>query len=64
MTATLQINTSGAWRNVLTFELAREAEIVEACRYLAREAPEAKWCIIRHAEGRRYFLFTRKRPCT
>ena len=63
MTATLQVNTHGAWRNVLTFDLAREAEVVEACRHLARAVPETKWCIL-YADGRREFLFTRKRPCT
>lgn len=63
MTATLQINTNGAWRNLFAFDLARKAEVVEACRFLAREAPESKWCIL-HADFSREFLFTRKRPCT
>lgn len=55
MNATLQVNTHGAWRNVLKFELQREAAVIEALKTLARVVPEAKWCIV-YADGRKNWL--------
>lgn len=61
MTCTLQINTHGAWRNVLAFEAEREAEIIVALKPLARAVPLAGWCVL-YADGRRNWLLPRAKP--
>jgi hypothetical protein len=53
---TLQINTSGAWRHLLTFAPARRAEILAAAAALAGTLGDrTKWSIL-HPEGRREWL--------
>lgn len=53
---TLQINTSGAWRNLLRFEPARRADVLRATRIFAGVlGEEAKWCIV-DADGKREWL--------
>lgn len=52
----LQINTAGAWKNVVTFDAARRAEVVKAVGNLAGILGDgARWCIL-HEGGRREWL--------
>lgn len=55
MTCTLQINTHGAWRNVLAFEAERQADILRALKPLARAVPRAKWSVLQ-ADGYRSWV--------
>lgn len=53
---TLQINTTGAWRNVLQFEPARRGEVVKAAAGLASAAgSDVSWSLL-HANGKREWL--------
>lgn len=55
-TLTLQINTTGAWRSVVSFEASRRREVARAIRHLARVLdPSPKWCFL-SADGRREWL--------
>ncbi|TAM72339.1 hypothetical protein EPN44_16115 [bacterium] len=55
-TCMLQINTGGAWRNVLTFDPARRAEILASVALLANTlGASAKWCL-HHPDGKREWL--------
>ena len=52
----LQINTSGAWRNVVEFDAARKAEVVRAARILGGILGDsASWSIVRD-DGKREWL--------
>jgi hypothetical protein len=53
---TLQINTKGAWRNVLDFEARSRGDIVAGLKPLARVLGDAaKWSVL-HDDGRREWL--------
>jgi hypothetical protein len=53
---TLQINTSGAWKNVMTFAPGRRAEVLRGLRLFAGIlGPSAKWCLLRE-DGSREWL--------
>ena len=49
---TLQVNSSGAWKNVLTFDCARMPDARAAVKLLASAAPGAKFCFL-HPNGHR-----------
>ncbi|MGA7438607.1 MAG: hypothetical protein WBW32_10840 [Luteibacter sp.] len=52
---TLQVNTAGAWRNVLTFASHRAPAMREAVKALQAAADTtAKWCFL--DDGRREWL--------
>lgn len=52
----LQVNTSGSWRNVLTFAAAQRAAIVAGLAGLATTLGDATtWCL-HHPDGRREWL--------
>lgn len=52
----VQINTSGAWRDVLTFEAPRQAEVVAALAALAAAIEHrASFCLV-HEGGKREWL--------
>lgn len=52
----LQVNTSGSWRNVLTFEPAQREQILAGLAGLAIVLGDAtRWCL-HHADGRREWL--------
>lgn len=52
---TLQVNTAGAWRNVLTFASHRAPAIREAVKGLQSAAgPAVKWCFL--DDGHREWL--------
>ena len=54
---TLQVNTSGAWKNCGTFSAARRGEVLAAVRPLANIMGEtASWCLL-HGNGEREYLF-------
>ncbi len=54
---TLQVNTTGAWKNCGTFDAARRNEVLAAVRPLANIMGEsASWCLLRD-NGKREFLF-------
>lgn len=50
----LQVNTSGAWRNVCEFGSDRYAEVKRAVEYIA-PLTDADWCIVDSA-GRREWI--------
>ena len=53
---TLQVNTSGAWRNVLDFEVARKPEVVAAVNALFDAVDHrASFCLV-HPNNRREWL--------
>lgn len=53
---TLQINTAGSWRNVLSFEPARRDEILGGLAALAGVLGKgARWCLLRQ-DGKREWL--------
>ena len=53
---TLQVNTSGAWKNVVDFDLTRYAEVVAAVDKLAFAiGTHARWCLL-YANGTREWL--------
>lgn len=53
---TLQINTSGAWKNVVKFDARRKAEVVKAAAVLSSALGEdTSWCLL-HESGRREWL--------
>ena len=52
--AILQINTTGAWRNVVSFPPEREAEVVAALAPLAAVLRQAQWCILRENNTRHW----------
>lgn len=55
----LQINTSGAWRNVIEFDIQWRSALLEAlvpfARELAKTGTPATWCIV-HDDGHREWL--------
>jgi len=54
----LQVNTSGSWRNVLTFAPARRTEILASLAPLANTLGDnTTWCI-HHPDGKREWLHT------
>lgn len=53
---TLQINTSGAWKNLLTFAPKRRDEVLRATAVLAGVLGESTtWCLV-HPDGKREWL--------
>lgn len=55
-TCMLQVNTSGSWRNVLTFDPARRDEILAGLAGLANTLGDsAKWCL-HHPDSKREWL--------
>lgn len=55
---TLQVNTRGAWRNLMEFDEARLAEVRRAVGEFARVmGADAKWCFV-HPDGHREWLET------
>ncbi|UJM85291.1 hypothetical protein [Rhodanobacter denitrificans] len=55
-TCMLQVNTSGAWRNVLTFDPAQRAAIVAGLAGLANTlGDDTTWCL-HHPDGKREWL--------
>ncbi|MGS1014083.1 hypothetical protein ACVCL0_09180 [Rhodanobacter sp. UC4450_H17] len=55
-TCMLQVNTSGSWRNVLTFDPAQRAEIVASLATLATTlGDDTTWCL-HHPDGKREWL--------
>ncbi|HCZ48403.1 MAG TPA: hypothetical protein DCZ11_05315 [Gammaproteobacteria bacterium] len=51
----LQINTTGAWRNVLAFPAPATDQVLRAVRILAAVAPSAKWCVL-DGDGHRSWI--------
>ncbi|MEI7036469.1 hypothetical protein [Fulvimonas yonginensis] len=52
----LQVNTSGAWRNVLAFEADRRDQVLAGLSALAGVLGDsAQWCLL-HPNGRREWL--------
>lgn len=53
----LQINTSGAWRNVVDFQADRRDAVLRALPELARAVGDdnARWCVVDDA-GKRDWL--------
>ena len=53
----LQVNTSGAWRNVVDFPDERRDAVLHALPELARAIDDdnARWCIV-DADGKRDWL--------
>lgn len=51
----LQVNTTGAWRNVVTFDAVHKPKVAYAVGILAATAPHAKWCILGD-DGKRDWL--------
>lgn len=67
-TCMLQVNTSGSWRNVLTFEPAQRAAILAGVAELANVLGDTTtWCL-HHPDGKREWLhaedFAQWRPIT
>lgn len=53
---TLQINTSGSWKNMLTFKPKQRTQILRALRVFAGVLGDrANWCLL-HADGKREWL--------
>lgn len=50
----LQINTTGAWRNVLAFPPGATDQVLRAVRILAAVSPDAKWCVLDGDDRRRW----------
>lgn len=50
----LQINTSGAWKNVVEFDAARTHEVEDAAASLARALGGAKLAVLDDDGTRRY----------
>lgn len=50
----LQINTTGAWKNVLEFDNTRAAEVEDAAASLSRAAGGLKLAILDDDGARRY----------
>lgn len=59
----LQINTAGAWKNVVAFEAAKEREVESAVHRLAGAVPDAKWCVVDDLGNRRWLSTPAKRTC-
>lgn len=55
MTHQLQVNTAGAWRNVVRFEAAYRPKVIEAVALLSSAVPDATWCIV-HPDGNREWI--------
>lgn len=52
----LQVNTSGAWRDVIEFDdTADAADVAFAAGLLQSAAPDSKWCLVTD-DGRRIWL--------
>ena len=51
----LQVNTAGAWRNVLSFERSDRHRVIQAIAILSSVAPRASWCLV-HANGEREWI--------
>lgn len=53
---TLQINTSGSWKNMLTFAPERRAQVLRALRVFAGVLGDrVRWCLL-YADGKREWL--------
>jgi hypothetical protein len=52
---TLQVNTSGSWRNVIEFDAERRARVVLALHMLSRELGGARFCLLL-PDGKREWL--------
>lgn len=51
----LQVNTSGAWKDVVRFEPTRKAEVIEAVRVLQKALGEhTKWCVVDETGNREW----------
>jgi hypothetical protein len=55
VTHQLQVNTAGAWRNVVRFEAAMRPKVIEAVAVLSSAVPDATWCIV-HPDGKREWI--------
>ena len=53
----LQVNTNGAWKNVVEFDAARRTEVIEALQVLrdALREDDPKWCLLSDS-GKREWL--------
>lgn len=59
----LQVNTSGAWRNVVDFDKARKQEVVDAVRSLdAALGERVKWCLVQDDDSREWLNLRAPRP--
>jgi hypothetical protein len=53
----LQVNTSGAWRNVVEFDAADRPKMVAALIPIAKLVPQAKWCLLDERGQREWLRF-------
>lgn len=53
----LQVNTTGAWRNVVACDVGREDEVLAAVERLAAAGPESKWSLLYPESRRRWVRF-------
>lgn len=55
----LQVNTAGAWKDVLVFDVARAREVIEALRVLnvALGQDQPKWCLVNDSGARKWLEF-------
>lgn len=52
----LQVNTAGAWRNVIEFTPAQALKVLQAVKILQTALGDrAKWCVL-HDDGQREWL--------
>lgn len=51
----LQVNTSGAWRNVVEFDASDRPRMIAVLIPLAKLVPNAKWCLV-DDQGKREWL--------
>ena len=53
----LQVNTAGAWKDVVTFDALRTNDVVAALEPLAIVlGPEVKWCLVSDDNSKRNWL--------
>lgn len=52
---TLQVNSTGAWRNVIQFDAARLVRVRVILRMLSRALGGARFCLV-HVDGKREWL--------
>lgn len=53
----LQVNTNGAWRNVVESDESRKEEVLAAVARLAAAGPGSKWSLLYPDGRRRWVLF-------
>lgn len=52
---TLQVNSTGAWRNVIEFDAVRRDNVVQALWVLSQALGGARFCLM-HPDGKREWL--------